>query len=460
MTAGKTRIVLDFEHVPRPYCCELLRMPLYDTSEESFMLDAKLIRTETDRVRAGLASKNADLSLLEEFLSLDESRRKLLREVEVLKAERNTVSEHIAKMKKAKEDASSEIDRMREVSQNIKAMDLDIDDVEARLNEIAYAIPMLPSETVPIGKEPADNVVVKTWGEVRSFDFSPKPHWDLGTSLDILDFERGSKIAGSGFILYKGLGARLERALINFMLDIHIEKHGYREVFPPYLINAKAMTGTGQLPKFEEDMYRCDKGDDLFLDPTAEVPVTNIYMDEILEADQLPLYLTAYSACFRREAGSAGKDTRGLLRVHQFNKVEMVKFVRPESSYTELESLLENAEEVLQLLKLPYRVLLLCTGDMSFASAKTYDLELYAPGVDQWLEVSSCSNFEDFQARRANIRFRPEAGAKPEFVHTLNGSGVALPRLVVSIMENYQQEDGTIMIPEVLRPYMRCDVIS
>ncbi len=424
------------------------------------MLDPKLIRSETEKVRVGLSNKLADLSLLDEFLSLDENRRKLLREVELLKAERNTVSEHIAQMKKAKEDASSEIERMREVSQNIKAMDLDVAEVEARLSEIAFSMPNLPSDTVPIGKEPADNVVLRTWGDKREFDFTPKPHWELGTELDILDFERGSKIAGSGFILYKGLGARLERALINFMLDVHIHKHGYSEVFPPYLINAKAMTGTGQLPKFEEDMYRCDKGDDLYLDPTAEVPVTNIYMDEILEAEKLPLYLTAYSACFRREAGSAGKDTRGLLRVHQFNKVEMVKFVKPETSYDELETLLDNAEEVLQMLNLPYRILLLCTGDMSFSSAKTYDIELFAPGVDQWLEVSSCSNFEEFQARRANIRYRPEAGAKPEFIHTLNGSGVALPRLVVSIMENYQQADGTILVPEVLKPYMRCDKIG
>jgi seryl-tRNA synthetase len=424
------------------------------------MLDPKLIRSETEKVRVGLSNKLADLSLLDEFLSLDENRRKLLREVELLKAERNTVSEHIAQMKKAKEDASSEIECMREVSQNIKAMDLDVTEVEARLSEIAFSMPNLPSDTVPIGKEPADNVVLRTWGDKREFDFTPKPHWELGTELDILDFERGSKIAGSGFILYKGLGARLERALINFMLDVHIHKHGYSEVFPPYLINAKAMTGTGQLPKFEEDMYRCDKGDDLYLDPTAEVPVTNIYMDEILEAEKLPLYLTAYSACFRREAGSAGKDTRGLLRVHQFNKVEMVKFVKPETSYDELETLLDNAEEVLQMLNLPYRILLLCTGDMSFSSAKTYDIELFAPGVDQWLEVSSCSNFEEFQARRANIRYRPEAGAKPEFIHTLNGSGVALPRLVVSIMENYQQADGTILVPEVLKPYMRCDKIG
>ncbi|MBQ7525222.1 MAG: serine--tRNA ligase, partial [Abditibacteriota bacterium] len=297
-------------------------------------------------------------------------------------------------------------------------------------------------------------------GEKREFDFEPACHWDIAAKLDIIDFERGSKISGSGFILYKGLGAKLERALFNWMLDLHTSEHGYTEVFPPYLINRKAMTGTGQLPKFEEDMYHADKGDDLFLDPTAEVPVTNMYMDEILDADMLPIYHTAYTACFRREAGSAGKDTRGLLRVHQFDKVEMVKFVRPETSYEEHETLLGNAEDVLKRLGIPYRVLSLCTGDIGFSAAKCYDLEIWAPAVGKWLEVSSCSNFEDFQARRANIRFRPAQGAKPEFIHTLNGSGVALPRLVVSLIENYQQPDGSVVGPEVLRPYMGTDVIK
>ncbi|MHB9036482.1 MAG: serine--tRNA ligase [Armatimonadota bacterium] len=424
------------------------------------MLDAKYVRAEPDKVRQALINRNEDTAKLDEFLRLDEQWRKELCEVERLKAERNAVSEHIAKMKKNKEDATSEIERMREVSQRIKQMDSDIAEIEAKVNDILLNIPNLPHESVPVGKDESDNPTIRTWGEPRAFDFEPKPHWDLATSLDIIDFDRGSKIAGSGFILYKGLGARLERSLINWMLDVHTSEHGYTEVLPPFLINRKAMTGTGQLPKFEEDMYHTDKDDDLFLDPTAEVPVTNMFMDEILDADQLPKYLTAYTACFRREAGSAGKDTRGLLRVHQFDKVEMVKFVHPDTSYDEHEKLVTNAEIILQRLGIPYRVILLCTGDMGFSAAKCYDLEIHAPGVGKWLEVSSCSNFEDFQARRANIRFRPEPKAKPEFVHTLNGSGVALPRLVVSILENYQQADGSIVVPEVLRPYMGTDVVS
>lgn len=424
------------------------------------MLDAKFVRTEPDKVRQAMINRKSDLELLDDFLRLDEERRKLLYDVEQLKAERNAVSEHIANMKKNKEDATSEIERMREVSSRIKQMDTEISEVEEKANDALLRIPNIPHETAPIGGGPEDNVTVRTWGETKTFDFEPAPHWELATALDIIDFERGSKIAGSGFILYKGLGARLERALITWMLDVHTKEHGYVELFPPYLINRKAMIGTGQLPKFEEDMYHTDKGEDLFLDPTAEVPVTNIYMDEILDASQLPIYHTAYTACFRREAGSAGKDTRGLLRIHQFDKVEMVKFVLPETSYDEHEKLVANAETILQRLGIPYRVVLLCTGDMSPVQAKCYDLEIHAPGVDQWLEVSSCSNFEDYQARRANIRYRPEAGAKPEFIHTLNGSGVALPRLVVSIMENYQQADGTIVIPEALRPYMGVDVIG
>ncbi len=424
------------------------------------MLDAKFIRTEPDKVRAGLINKNADTALLDKFLELDEKRRADIQEVEKLKAERNTVSEEIARMKKEKQDASAEIERMRDVSQKIKAMDADLAEIEAELSYVLLTIPNMPHESVPVGKDETENKNVRTWGEQRKFDFEPVAHWDIATTLDIIDFERGSKIAGSGFILYKGLGARLERSLINWMLDVHTSEHGYEEVFPPFLINRKAMTGTGQLPKFEEDMYHTDKDDDLFLDPTAEVPVTNIYMDEILEAAQLPIFHTAYSACFRREAGSAGKDTRGLLRVHQFNKVEMVKFVTPETSYAEHETLTKNAEVILQRLGIPYRIIELCTGDLSFGAAKCYDIEIWAPGVDKWLEVSSCSNFEDFQARRANIRYRPELGAKPEFIHTLNGSGVALPRLVVSLIENWQQADGSIVIPECLRPYMGVDVIK
>ena len=424
------------------------------------MLDTKLIRSEPDKVRQALINRNSDTDVLDLFLDLDEQRRKALWEVEALKAERNSVSEQIAQMKKSKLDATAEITRMREVGSRIKQMDSEVAEIESRISDIAYNMPNIPHSSVPIGKDESDNVTVRSWGEPRTFDFEPVPHWELASSLDIIDFERGSKIAGSGFILYKGLGARLERSLFNWMLDVHTTEHGYREVFPPFLVNRRAMVGTGQLPKFDEDMYHTDKDDDLYLDPTAEVPVTNIYMDEILNASDLPQYLTAFTACFRREAGSAGKDTRGLLRVHQFNKVEMVKFVAPETSYDEHERLLANAEAILQKLNIPYRVVLLCTGDLSFCAAKCYDIEIYAPGVDQWLEVSSCSNFEDFQARRANIRYRPEPGAKPEFLHTLNGSGVALPRLVIALLETYQQSDGTIVVPEALRPYLGTDIIS
>jgi len=424
------------------------------------MLDAKFVRAEPDKVRQAMIYKNADTALLDEFLKLDEKRRALLYEVEQLKAERNAVSEQIAQMKREKKDAASEIERMRQVSQRIKQMDSEVSEVEARLTDVLMNIPNVPHETTPLCKDESGNRILRYEGEKREFDFEPAPHWELATALDIIDFERGSKVAGSGFILYKGLGAKLERSLVNWMLDLHTSEHNYVEVFPPFLINRRAMIGTGQLPKFEQDMYHTDKDDDLFLDPTAEVPVTNIFMDEVLDGRQLPIYLTAYTACFRREAGAAGKDTRGLLRVHQFDKVELVKFCTPESSYEEHEKLLADAEDVLKRLRLPYRVVLLASGDISFAAAKCYDLELYAPGVDKWLEVSSCSNFEAFQARRANIRYRPEPGAKPDFVHTLNASGVALPRLVVSIIENYQRADGTIEVPEVLRPYLGTDVIA
>lgn len=424
------------------------------------MLDPKIIRNEPEKVRQALINRNSTTAVLDELVELEESRRKYLVEVEAMKAERNAASDEIAKMKKNKLDATAEIERMRSVSAKIKEMDSELAEVETKFNTLLMGIPNIPSASAPVGKDASDNITTRGWGEPRKFDFEPKPHWDIATSLDIIDFERGSKIAGSGFILYKGLGAKLERSLLNWMLDTHTIEHGYTEVFPPFLTNRKATTGTGQLPKLEDDMYHCDKEDDLFLIPTAEVPVTNIFMDEILDAEQLPIYLTAFSACFRREAGSAGKDTRGLLRVHQFNKVEMVKFVKPETSYDEHEKLLANAETILQKLQIPYKILLLCSGDLSFAAAKCYDIEIHAPGVGNWLEVSSCSNFEDFQARRANIRYRPDAKSKPEFIHTLNGSGVALPRLVVSILENYQQADGSVIIPEVLRPYMRCDKIS
>ncbi|MCL6629469.1 MAG: serine--tRNA ligase [Armatimonadetes bacterium] len=417
------------------------------------MLDPRLIRANPDIVRQGIRNKKENEAALDEFLRVDQLWRNMLTEADQLKALRNTVSEQIAKMKKTGEDASAEISRMREVSDRIKEMDSQIRELEDHIQRTLLGIPNLPHESVPVGQDDKDNLTVREWGTPREFDFRPQPHWDLAKDLGMVDFERGSRISGSGFILYTGLGARLERALINFMLDLHTAKHGYTEVFPPVLVNRNSMIGTGQIPKLEFDMYRLPD-DDLFLIPTAEVPVTNVYREEILDGDQLPVYLTAYSPCFRREAGAAGRDTRGLLRVHEFNKVELVKFTKPETSYEELEKLVKDAEEVLQALNLPYRVRLLCTGDMSFASAKTYDLELWAPGVEQWLEVSSCSNFEDFQARRANIRFRREPGAKPEFVHTLNGSGVALPRLVVAIMENYQQADGSITIPEALHPYM------
>ncbi|MCX8052872.1 MAG: serine--tRNA ligase [Armatimonadetes bacterium] len=424
------------------------------------MLDAKFVRAEPEKVRQALVYKNCDPTLLDQFLLLDEKRRGLLYEVEKLKAERNTVSEQIAQMKREKKDAAAEIERMREVSQRIKEMDSELSELEQKLTDVLMNIPNVPHESVPLCKDDTENKIIRCEGEKREFDFEPVPHWELAAALDIIDFERGSKIAGSGFILYKGLGAKLERSLINWMLDVHTLEHNYVEVFPPFLINRRSMIGTGQLPKFELDMYHTDKDDDLFLDPTAEVPVTNIFMDEILDGRELPINLTAYTACFRREAGAAGKDTRGLLRVHQFDKVELVKFCTPETSYDEHEKLLADAEDILKRLRLPYRVVLLSAGDMSFAAAKCYDLELYAPGVDKWLEVSSCSNFEAFQARRANIRYRPGPGAKPEFVHTLNGSGVALPRLVVSILENYQQPDGTVEVPDVLRPYVGAEVIA
>ena len=417
------------------------------------MLDPKFIRANPDAVRQGIRNKNMDEAVLDEFLTADELWRRRLTEVDELKALRNTVSEEISKMKRAGEDASAEITRMREVSDRIKAMDAEVREMEQRVENAALLIPNMPEESVPVGQDEKDNLAIREWGEPRKFDFTPLPHWELAGKLGLIDFERGSRMSGSGFILYTGLGARLERALINWMLDLHTGKQGYTEVFPPILVSRDTMIGTGQLPKFEFDMYRLPD-DDLFLIPTSEVTVTNIYREDILDGKDLPIYLTAYSPCFRREAGAAGKDTRGLLRVHQFDKVEMVKFTHPETSYDELEKLTGNAEEVLQGLGLPYRVRLLCTGELAFQNAKTYDLEAWAPGVEQWLEVSSCSNCTDFQARRANIRFRRESGAKLEFVHTLNGSGVALPRTVIAILENYQQADGSVIIPEVLRPYM------
>ena len=342
---------------------------------------------------------------------------------------------------------------MREVGDKIKVLDDEVRELEEQLDAILFTVPNLVSDSVPDGLTEEDNVEIRRIGEVRTFEFEPKPHWDLGVDLDILDFERGAKVTGSRFTFYKGLGAKLERALISFMLDLHTEEHGYTEMLPPNLVNRSSMIGTGQLPKFEEDAFRIEK-EDYFLVPTAEVPVTNYHRDEILDGAQLPIAYTAYSACFRSEAGSAGRDTRGLIRQHQFNKVELVRFVKPEDSYIELEKLTAHAEKVLQLLQLPYRVITLCAGDIGFSSAKTYDIEVWLPSYDAYKEISSCSNFEGFQARRANIRFRREPKGKPEFVHTLNGSGLAIGRTVSAILENYQQEDGSIIIPEVLRPYM------
>ncbi len=414
------------------------------------MLDIRFIRDNIDLVKAAMANRNATVDL-DAVLALDNRRRAIVNEAEELKAGRNRVSRNIGQMIKEGKDPETVKAQVREMGDKIAAFDEELRDVEARLREGLLFIPNIPSETTPVGKDEKDNPVVRVWGGKKSFDFTPRPHWDLGEALGIFDFARGAKIAGSGFPLFKGAGAKLERALIQFMLDLHTSEHGYTEIAPPFMCNETAMTGTGQLPKFAEDMYTVAL-DGLYPIPTAEVPVTNMYGNEILDAE-LPILHTAYTPCFRREAGSAGKDTRGLLRVHQFDKVELVKFTTPETSAEEHEKLTADAERVLQRLGLHYRVVELCTGDLGFSAAKCYDIELWAPAQDKWLEVSSCSNFKDYQARRANIRFRDENG-KPAYVHTLNGSGVALPRLVIAIMENNQAADGSIDLPEVLWPYM------
>lgn len=416
------------------------------------MLDIKLIRNQPQQVQEALEKRGVQAPL-SEFLELEERRRTLLVEAESLKNRRNVVSEEIARLKKARQDAEDLVLQMREVGAQIKALDEDVRGIEARLEELLLGIPNLPHESVPVGTGEADNPVLRQWGVPRQFAFEPKAHWELGEDLDILDFQRGGKIAGARFTVYKGAGARLERALINYMLDLHTTEHGYQEIFPPFMVNRQCMIGTGQLPKFEEDMFQV-AGTEYFLVPTAEVPLTNLFREEILEGRQLPIYLTAYTACFRAEAGAAGRDTRGLIRQHQFNKVEMVKFSRPEDSYAELEKLTANAEQVLRGLGLPYQVVSLCTADLGFSAAKTYDLEVWLPSFQGYREISSCSNFEDYQARRANIRFRTEKGARPQFVHTLNGSGVAVGRTVAAILENYQQPDGSVLIPDALRPYM------
>jgi seryl-tRNA synthetase len=416
------------------------------------MLDIKYLRQNIDFVSGKMRERGQAMNL-DRFVALDAERREIIGEVEGLRSERNTVSKQIGEKKQKGEDASDIISRMGEVSTRIKELDEALKKTDENLDAILMTLPNIPHESVVCGIGSEDNPVVRTWGERPQFSFTPRSHWEIGESLNILDFTRGAKITGARFTLYRGLGARLERALINFMLNLHTGSHGYTEVMTPFMVNRESMIGTGQLPKFEEDLFRIDKVD-YFLVPTAEVPVTNIHRDEILGEKDLPIYYAAYSPCFRAEAGSYGKDTRGLIRQHQFNKVELVKFVKPESSYEELEKLTQNAEEVLKRLNIPYRTVSLCAGDLGFSSAKTYDIEAWLPGQDAYREISSCSNFEDFQARRASIRFRREESGKVEFVHTLNGSGLAVGRTLVAILENCQQADGSVVIPEALRHYM------
>ncbi len=416
------------------------------------MLDIKFIRENTEALKKGLSAKNAQVPL-DELLSLDKTRRENLISLDDLRGKKNSANDEIGKLLKENKNPKEKIEAMKGIAGQIGKLEPLVKELETKIDQILLGIPNIPHASVSVGG-PSLNKKVRSWGTPRKFDFQPKTHWEIAEHLDIIDFKRAAKITGSNFILYKKDGARLERALINFMLDMHTREHGYTEILPPFLVNRTSMIGTGQLPKMEEDMYKLNE-EDLFLIPTAEVPVTNIHRDEILLEEQLPIYYTAYSACFRREAGSYGKDTRGLLRVHQFDKVELVKFVKPETSYDELEKLVGNAEKIFQLLGLPYRVIMLASGDLSFAAAKCYDIEAHAAGVDKWLEVSSCSNFEDFQARRANIRFKGKEQKKPAFVHTLNGSGIALARAAAAILENYQTPLGEVEIPKVLQPYMR-----
>lgn len=417
------------------------------------MLDVKVFRNEFERVAQAMERRGTLVDEVRRFPELDARRRAMLLETETLKNTRNTVSQEVARKKKAGEDAEALIAEMREVGDRIKQLDEELRLLEEQLDALVLSIPNIPHDSVPVGRSEDDNVEIRRVGQPRTFAFEPKAHWDVAQHLDILDFEAAGKVTGSRFVFYKGLGARLERALANFMMDLHSRQHGYTEMLPPLIVNKDSLVGTGQLPKFEEDLFKLE-GTDYYLIPTAEVPVTNYHRDEILSAEQLPKYYVAFSPCFRSEAGSAGRDTRGIIRQHQFHKVEMVKLVAPESSYDELESLTNNAEKVLQLLGLPYRVITLCTGDIGFSAAKTYDIEVWLPNSGVYREISSCSNFEDFQARRAGIRFRRDSGAKPEFVHTLNGSGLAIGRTVAAILENFQQEDGSVVIPEALRPYM------
>ena len=416
------------------------------------MLDIKFVRDNLDEVQTMLKNRQNSMTL-DGFRELEQKRRDILGEVETLKSQRNTVSRQISEMKKKKENTDAIVAEMREVGQKISKLDNELKDVEVSLREIMLSIPNMPKEDVPIGKDDHDNPEVRKWGEPKQFSFEPKAHWDIGSDLDILDAERAAKVTGARFTFYKGMGARLERAVINFMMDLHANKHGYTEMLAPYIANKDSMTGTGQLPKFAEDMFKLE-GMDYYLVPTAEVPTTNYHRDEILDGEKLPEYYSCYTACFRAEAGSAGRDTRGLIRQHQFNKVELIKFVKPETSWDELEKMVDDAEDVLRILEIPYHVVLLCTGDMSFTSAKTYDIEVWLPSQHMYREISSCSNCLDYQARRANIKFRRDPKSKPEFVHTLNGSGLAVGRTVAAILENYQQEDGSVVIPKALVPYM------
>ncbi len=423
------------------------------------MLDIKVIRENPQRVKDAMKTRNKDMdALVDEVLAIDVKRREITAKNDLLKQEQNAASKDIPRIKKEGGDISAIMARMNEIKEEVKKGDAEVAELEEKQQKIMYEFPNIPSDKTPIGKDDSENVEIRRWGEPKQFDFEPKAHWDLGADLDILDPETAAKVTGARFHFYKAAGAKLERSIINFFLNTHTE-HGYTEIFPPFMVNRASMTGTGQLPKFEEDAFRLER-EDYFLIPTAEVPVTNMHRNEIIDGEKLPIKYCAYSACFRAEAGSAGRDTRGLIRQHQFNKVELVKFVDPETSYDELESLTNDAERVLQLLGLPHRVVALSSGDIGFSSAKTYDVEVWMPSYNRYVEISSCSNFEDFQARRAAIRFKKTPKDKAQLVHTLNGSGVAIGRTVAAILENYQNEDGSITVPEVLRPYMGCDVIK
>jgi seryl-tRNA synthetase len=422
------------------------------------MLDPNLIREKPDFVKEGIAKKGTDPFIIDDFIKVDNERKDLIKSIDELRHLRNELSEKIGKMISSGEEVENVKADVREIGRKISEGEGKFKSINEQYNDLLLRIPNLPHSSVLYGKDESENIVVKQWGERKKFDFTPRPHWEIGENLDIIDFKRAAKISGARFYVLKGLGAKLERSLISWMIDLQVEKHNYREILPPFLINRNSMTGTGQLPKFEEDMYHIEQ-DDLFLDPTAEVPVTNLYSGEILNEEELPIKYVAFTACFRREAGAAGKDTRGIIRVHQFNKVEMVRFVKPEESYEHLKELLDNAEDVLRELELSYQIKMMCTGDLGFAAAMKYDPEAYMPSQDKYVEVSSCSNFEDFQARRANIRYRTKDG-KIGFVHTLNGSGLAVGRTMAAILENYQQSDGSVLIPKVLQKYMGIDRIT